>query len=220
MWRGLGPLIGTMLLAQLVVNVAVISLRLLSPGDPAVVGALLAAMLLARVPLFVFTSLQTSLLPGLAGAMAAGDRPRFRRLVARGCAIVTVLGLAGGVPAVIFGPWLTRVLFAARPPLGHADFALLAAGTLCYMLAMVLGQGVMALSRHRDQLLAWLAGAAVLAAITLGPGQARLRVEAAYAVSSLTVACTLAVVLALRTRRPGAHRQIHPAGHGLAPKSG
>ena len=124
------------------------------------------------------------------------------------------------MPAVIFGPWLTRVLFAARPPSGMRTSPWLAAGTLCYMLAMVLGQGVMALSRHRDQLLAWLAGAAVLAAITLGPGPAGLRVEAAYAVSSLTVACTLAVVLALRTRRPGAHRQIHPAGHGLAPKSG
>jgi O-antigen/teichoic acid export membrane protein len=200
--RGLAPLIGTMLLAQLVVNVAVISLRLLSPGDPAVVGALLAAMLLARVPLFMFTSLQASLLPGLAGAIAAGDRPRFRRLLARGCVIVTILGLGGALPGVIAGPWLARVLFAARPALGRADFALLAAGTLCYMLAMVLGQGAMALSRHRDQLLAWLAGAVVLTVITLGPGAARLRVEAAYAVSSLAVACALALVLLLRTRRP------------------
>ncbi len=216
MCRGLGPLIGTMLLAQLVVNVAVISLRLLSPGDPAVVGALLAAMLLARVPLFVFTSLQASLLPGLAGATAAGDRPRFRRLLARGCAIVTVLGVAGALPGVIAGPWLARVLFAARPALGRGDFALLAAGTLCYMLAMVLGQGAMALSRHRDQLLAWLAGAVVLAVITLGPGAARLRVEAAYALSSLAVACALALVLFLRTRRPvrPRHRAVRPGPAG------
>ena len=72
------------------------------------------------------------------------------------------------------------------------------------MLAMVLGQGAMALSRHRDQLLAWLAGAVVLAVITLGPGAARLRVEAAYALSSLAVACALALVLFLRTRgQPG-----------------
>jgi O-antigen/teichoic acid export membrane protein len=204
MCRGLGLLIATMLLAQLVVNVAVINVRLLSPGDPAVVGALLAAMVLARVPLFVFTSLQVSLLPGLATAMAGGDRARFRQLAARGCGIVTALGIGGGVPAVLLGPWLIRVLFAVRPELGHADFAWLAAGTLFYMLALVLGQSAMALSRHRDQLLAWLAGAAVLVAITLGPGAVTRRVEVAFAVSSLTVAAALTLALFLRTSRPPA----------------
>jgi O-antigen/teichoic acid export membrane protein len=215
MCRGLGLLIATMLLAQLVVNVAVINVRLLSPGDPAVVGALLAAMVLARVPLFVFTSLQVSLLPGLAGAVAAGDRARFRQLAARGCAIVTVLGVCGGVPAVILGPALIRVLFGARPVLGHADFAWLASGMLFYMLAMVLGQGAMALSRHRDQLLAWLAAALVLVAITLGPGDVTRRVEIAFALSSLTVAAVLAVVMFLRTARPGAHRRTTPGPAGV-----
>jgi O-antigen/teichoic acid export membrane protein len=210
MCRGLGLLMMTMLLAQLVANIAVINIRLLSPGDPAVVGALLAAMVLARVPLFVFASLQASLLPGLAGAMAAGDTVRFRRLLARGCGIVTALGLAGGIPAVILGPWLTRVLFAAHTELSHADFAWLAAGTLCYMLAMVLGQGAMALSRHRDQLLAWLAGAVVLVVITLAPGNVTVRVVAAYTLSSLTVTLALALVLFVRTPGPGRAPAVLP----------
>ena len=71
--RRLAMLIVTMLLAQVIINVGVISVRLLSPRDDAAVGALLAALVLARVPLFVFTSLQTALLPGLAAAVAAGD---------------------------------------------------------------------------------------------------------------------------------------------------
>lgn len=204
MCRGLALLIGTMLLAQLILNVAVINVRLLSPGDPAVAGALLAAMVLGRVPLFVFTSLQVSLLPGLAGAIAAGDRARFRQLAARGGAVAAALGICGGVPAVILGPWLIRLLFAARPVLGHADFAWLASGTLCYLLAMVLGQSAMALSRHRDQLAAWLAGAVVLVAVTLGPGQVTRRVEIAFALSSLTAAVVLTLGLFLRTSRPGA----------------
>src|SRR2546430_2007032 len=82
-----------LLLAQVLINAAVISVRLLSPGSPAVVGALLAAAVMARVPLFVFTSLQTSLLPGLAGAIAGGDRAGFRRLLSRSCAVVVVLGV-------------------------------------------------------------------------------------------------------------------------------
>lgn len=193
--RGLGLLIGTMVLAQLVANIAVINVKLLSPGHPAVVAALLAAVVLARVPLFVFASLQASLLPGLADAIAVGELTRFRQLMIRGSGIVTALGLAGGIPAVIVGPLLVRVLFAARPVLGWTDFALLASGTLCYMLAMVLGQGAMALSRHREQLLAWVAGTVVLGVVTFLPGEIKLRVEAAYALSSLTVAGALALML-------------------------
>ncbi len=201
MCRGLGLLIGSTLLAQLIVNIGVVNAKLLSPGNAAVVGALLSAIILARVPLFIFASLQASLLPGLAGAIAAGGQSRFRRLVIRGAAIVAALGLAGGLVAVILGPWLVQVLFAAHRVLGPADFAWLAAGTLFYMLAMVLGQGAMALSHHRDQLFAWIFGAIVLAAITAVPGEVRLRVEIAYAVSSFTVAATLALVLFVRTAR-------------------
>jgi O-antigen/teichoic acid export membrane protein len=201
----LGLLIGTMLIAQVIINAAVINVRLLSPGDPAVVGALLAAAVMARVPLFVFTSLQTSLLPGLAGAVAAGDRARFRVLLRRGCATVAVLGVGCGLPATVLGPWLTRVLFGARPVLGDAAFGWLAFGTLCYMLAMVLGQGAMALTRHRDQLLSWLAGAAVLALVTAGPGAVTTRVVTAYAAGCATVAAVLAVVLLRRAHATGQH---------------
>ena len=200
----LGMLIATMLLAQCIINVAVISARLLSPGDPAVVGALLAALVLARVPLFVFTSLQTALLPGLASAIAAGDPRRFRLLLGRGCTTVVILGVAAGLPAVIVGPWLTQVLFGARPVLGNASFAWLAFGTLCYMLALVLGQGAIALTRHRDQLLAWLAGVIVLTVITLGPGEVTTRVVAAYAAGCGTVAAALALVLLRHSPKPTA----------------
>ena len=116
--RGLGLLIGSSLLAQLVVNVAVINADLLSPGHPAVVAALLDGMVLARVPLFIFASLQASLLPGLAGAVAAGQYNSFRRQVARGSGIVAVLGIAGGLFAVILGPWLVPAAFGARRILG------------------------------------------------------------------------------------------------------
>jgi O-antigen/teichoic acid export membrane protein len=207
-WRAvsgrLGLLILTMLLAQVVINAAVINVRLLSPGDPAVVGALLAAAVLARVPLFVFTSVQTSLLPGLCGALAAGDRTQFRLLLARACGTVAVLGVACGVPLALLGPWLTRVLFGARPILGHAELAWLACGTLAYMLALVLGQAAQAQARHASQLLAWLAGVAALAAITLGPGAAMLRVTEAYAGGSAVVAVVLAALLFAHRRPAGA----------------
>jgi hypothetical protein len=199
MCRGLGMLIGSSLLAQTVVNVAVIDVDLLDPSRPAVVGALLAAMVLARVPIFVFASLQAALLPGLAAAAAAGDFRRFRWLLGRASAAVAALGITGGVLASIFGPWLGPILFGVQHVLHWSDFALLAFGTMCYMLALVMGQGAIALSRHRDQLLSWAVGGVVLVAITLLPGDVSLRVEFAYAASSLTVVALLGLVL-LRLR--------------------
>jgi O-antigen/teichoic acid export membrane protein len=214
MCRGFGILIGSSLLAQMVVNVAVIDVDLLAPGRPAAVGALLAAMVLARVPIFVFASLQAALLPGLASASAAGDLRRFRWLLRRASAAVAALGLSGGVLAAVFGPWLGPLLFGVEHVLHWSDFLLLAFGTTCYMLALVLGQGAIALSRHRDQLLSWIAGGMVLAVVTLLPGQVDLRVEFAYAASSLTVAVLLGLVM-LRRRA-----QFTPPVPGETSKAG
>ncbi|TML22124.1 MAG: polysaccharide biosynthesis protein [Actinobacteria bacterium] len=200
--RGIGPLLVSTLLAQLVVNIAVINVKLLAPHAVALAGGLLSALVLVRIPLFVFASLQASLLPGLAGAASAGDRPGFRRLLLRGCAIVTVLAVLGAVVAVPLGPWLLRVFFAVGGVVGSGDFAILAAGTGAYLLAQVLGQGAIALGHHRDQTLAWLAGTTALVAITLMPGDVRLRVEAGYAVGSAVVALILALAVARRSLPP------------------
>jgi O-antigen/teichoic acid export membrane protein len=194
-----GPLLVSMLLAQVIINVAVINVKLLAPGRAALAGALLSALVLARVPVFVFASLQASLLPGLTGLATAGDRSGFRKLLVRGCGLVVALSLACGVPATLLGPWLIKTLFAAAPALGDLDFALLAAGTGAYLLAQVLGQGVLALGHHRDQTLAWLGGSTVLVVVTVMPGQVNLRVEGAYALGSLAVAALLGLALARRS---------------------
>jgi len=204
-WRDmrgrLALLLATMLLAQVVISAAVLAIRVLSPGRPAVVGALLSAMVLARIPLFVFTPVQTALLPGLCGAVTVDDRARFRLLLGRACAAVLVLGVTGAVVLTLAGPWLIRVLFGAQAALPAAAFAWLGAGVLAYLLALVLGQGAQAQALHAGQVLAWLAGAGVLAAVTLGPGTALTRVTVAFAAGSATVALVLAAVLVVR--RPG-----------------
>jgi O-antigen/teichoic acid export membrane protein len=180
------------MLAQVVANIGVINVKLLEPAEAAAAGALLSALVLARVPLFVFASLQASLLPALTRSLAAGDVPGYRRTLLRTVAVVCLLGLAGAVPAVLFGPALVRVLFDAPGVLGRADFAWLAAGTLAFMLATVMGQAVVARGRHGLQVLGWLVGTVVLIAITLGPGDVRLRVEVAFALGSLAVVPVLA----------------------------
>ncbi|MEU7678204.1 polysaccharide biosynthesis protein [Micromonospora taraxaci] len=200
--RGLGLLTASSLLSQVVVNVGVINLQLLAPSDTAAAGALLSALVLVRIPLFVFGSMQASLLPGLATTATTGDQAGFYGLLRRAVGIVTALGLTGAVGAVLLGPWLVGVLFDAPGVLGHGDFAWLAAATLAYLWAMVLGQALLALDRHRAQALAWTVGVAALIIVTLLPAPVILRVELAYTIGSVIVAATMAVLLRGGIRRP------------------
>ncbi|MDH6111015.1 O-antigen/teichoic acid export membrane protein [Kitasatospora sp. MAP12-15] len=193
--RGLGILVCSTVLAQVVVNAAVMSTKLLNPQALDLVTALLSALVLARVPLFVFGSLQASLLSGLASSAAAGDQQGFVKMLRRTCVVVTGLGLSGGVPAVVLGPWLIHTLLRAPDVLTSWNFVWFSLGTLSYMLAMVLGQALMVLRRHGLQLICWVVGTAVLAAITLVPGDLATRVSIAYAGGSFMVAA--AMVLAL-----------------------
>ncbi|WP_411101530.1 lipopolysaccharide biosynthesis protein [Streptomyces sp. cmx-4-9] len=208
---GLGPLIASTLLSQVVVNAAVVSTKLIAPAEDALVAGLLNAIVLARVPLFVFGSLQASLLSGLSAAAAAGDRAGFTRLLGRTSLVVTALGVAGGVPATLLGPWLIQVLFKAEDGLGQAVFFWISAGTLCYMLAMVLGQALMVLHRHRLQLLCWAAATVVLIGVTLLPGAVATRVSLAYTVAALVAVLAMATALWLTFPRV-------PAAAGGAPE--
>lgn len=210
--RGLGLLTASSLAAQLVVNVAVINARLLDPDDVAIAAALLSATVLVRIPLFVFASLQASLLPSLSQSIADGDDAEFRRQLTRGLAAVTILGGAGGLIAVAVGPALTVLLFDAPDILRAGDFAWLAIGTLAYLWAMVLGQGVLARSQHHQQTLAWIVGVVVLIAVTLLPGSVALRVEVGYTAGSVAVAALLAYALSRRAAPRPVTATPRPAG--------
>ncbi|WP_431679074.1 lipopolysaccharide biosynthesis protein [Kitasatospora sp. KL5] len=197
--RGLGPLVASTLLAQVMVNAVVMSAQLLAPTQAALVAALLNALVLARIPLFVFAAVQPTLLSGLAGVDATGDREGFARMLRRACAVVTGLSVLGGVVAVLAGPWLIRVLFAAPDVLTRPDFLLLSLGTLGYLLAQVLGQALMVRHRHRAQLAGWLVGTAALVAVTLLPGDVATRVTSAFTAGTATTA----LVMLWALNRPG-----------------
>ncbi len=225
-WRelcgGLGLLICSTLLSQVVVNAAVMSTRLLAPTDSVLIAALLNALVLARVPLFVFGSLQASLLSGLSAAIAAGDRAAFSAMLRRIGVVVGLLGVAGGIPATLLGPWLIQVLFGAQPVLGDVDFLLMSVGTVAYMFAMVLGQALMVLKRHHLQLACWALGTVVLAGVTFAPGQVATRVILAYALGSLATVVGMLTALRLsfpsgtapEARRPEGRDALSPMGAG------
>ncbi|ROR43892.1 hypothetical protein [Kitasatospora cineracea] len=215
--RGVGMLTGSTLLSQLMVNAAVVSVKLLAPHDNDLVSALLNAVVLARVPLFAYAAIQASLVSALSGAAAVGDHAEFRRTLTRTGGIVAAMCALAGLPTVLLGPDLIRLAFNAAPVLDRADFLWLVLGTLFFMLATVFGQALLSVGRHRQQLFSWLAGTIVLAAVTLLPGQVAPRAEFGYlagaAISAAGMLWSLVRSLS-HGRRPAADRaadERHPA---------
>lgn len=204
--HGVWPLLISVMLGQLMLNSVIVSARLIAPDQTVLATALLAALVMIRIPALIFGALQASLLSGLAARAASGDRVGFTRMQRHGLLIVTALMAAAALPLVGLGPWLVRVLFAAPDVLTRSDFAVLTVGTWAYLLSLVLGQGVMSIRRHRLQTLAWLAGVAVLLAITVAPGNVLTRLGWAYLAGNATVAGILGAVLLVSVR-------LHWSGH-------
>ncbi len=214
LFQNMTMMITASVLAQIVVNAAVITTALVHT-DTRVTFALLSAGVLCRIPLFVFGSLQPTLMTGLSTTATTGDRAGFRKMLLQTCGVIVGLGLAGAIPAVFIGSWIIHTFLGAPDVLGSMDFFWFSAGTMCYMLAMVLGQALMALGRHRWQMLAWLLGTAALVAVTLVPGPVTTRVEVAYAFGSLVTAAAMLLTLVQGVTK----RSSGPAANGAAAAS-
>lgn len=198
----LGLLVASSTFWLAIVNAGVVTAKLVAPpAQVELAGALLSGLVLARIPLFVFSSVQASLLPALSAAAAAGEREGFGRLVTRTTVAVVGLGAAGAVVCITAGPWLVRVLFGTGAGLDRVDFAWLAGATTVYMVATVLGQAGLALAGHRDQALGWAAGFLVLVGVTALPVETLLRVELAFLAGSAVAGTLLGVRLLRRLRR-------------------
>jgi len=191
---GLGLLLTSSLLSGLVANIGVVIAELLTTEE-ALAGELLSGWVLARVPLFIYASIQAALLPNLSRALASGDRAGYRRLMVQGVAAVVALGLAGTAVCVAMGPWLVSVLFDGQGLLSRADFGWLSIATTVYMVAMVLGQGVLAQGRHGAQAVGWIVGFSVLVAATFLPVGVLGRVEGGYLLGSAAAAVALGALM-------------------------
>lgn len=197
-WSELSANLGWLLLAgiaaQAVANAAMAVLQSLTDRD-GTAGRFLAAFVIARVPLFLFQGVQAVLLPGLAGALAAGDHAAFRAKLRGVLAATGAVAASGVLGAAVAGPWLLGLLFGEGFALARGHLVVLAAATGLYMLAQVFQAGLVALERHRDNALCWSAAFAVFAAVCLAPLPALARVEAALTLSCAAAALLLAVRL-------------------------
>lgn len=194
----LGWLLGGTLLSAALVNAGPLTIDALASSDRASdVTRFANAVLLARVPLFMFQAVQAALLPRLARLAARRDLEEFQAGFRRLMVVVLGVGTLGTVGAFIAGPWVYDVVFGGG--IGRRTLTMLAFGSACYMIAMATAQAVIALQGHSLVTLGWAVGIATFAVVTAVAGDDLFqRVEIGLAAGS--VAAMIMFSLALRHR--------------------
>jgi O-antigen/teichoic acid export membrane protein len=186
--RCLAYLLAGTLFAYTLMNAGPVLIKLLATDDESeVAGYFFSAVVIARIPLFLFQAVQASLLPKLTSLASAGRLGDFRVGLRRLVAVVAGLAVLGTIGGYIIGPFVVQMMSGdEHVVVEHRTMGLLAAGSGFYMLALALAQAVIALGGHRRQAVGWCAGVIALFVTTfVSSDDLFLRVELGLLVGSL-----------------------------------
>jgi O-antigen/teichoic acid export membrane protein len=194
---------GIMLSEQTILNAAVLTVAA-TASDKALAGIVFDVLLIARAPLQLFQSIQTSLLPHLTGLEATEGHDAFARAIR-----VTVLAIAGFAAAVALGllaigPFAMTHLFGQHFSYGRVGLALVGVGMGLHLTSGALNQAALARDRARAAACCWGLAAALFLAWMLTPvvSEQLLRTEIGYTGATAVLALALGVLY--RRGRPGA----------------
>jgi O-antigen/teichoic acid export membrane protein len=198
-WAELAPNLGWLLLGTLcagaLINAGPLTVDILGEGtDPALVTRFANAVLLARVPLFMFQAVQAAMLPRLASLAATGDSREFRDVLRRLFVLVGGVGVVGVVGAFVAGPWVLELVYDGG--IDRRTITLLAFASAVYMIAQACAQSVLSMSGHVLVAVGWVASFAAFAATAAwSSDELFLRVELALIASALVALAVFAVGL-------------------------
>ncbi len=134
---------------------------LATPAQDAELGAFIAGLFIARIPLLLFQAVQAALLPKLAGLLGRGLVHDFRVGLMRLVAAVVLLSVVGVVVALVAGPKIGQTLFGANFTISGPGLAALTAGCCLIVIALTMAQALIALQRYAITAFAWVAGLTV-----------------------------------------------------------
>ena len=201
-WNEVTPNLGWLLLgsvfAAALLNAGPITATLLAndnEGD--FVTRFSFGVLLARIPLFLFQAVQAALLPGLSRLAARGELVEFRAGLVRLAYLVIAVGVVGTAGAFVLGPFAAEVVYEVD--LSGRTLAMLALASSFYMLALAIGQAVIALKGHALVALGWGIGVVTFVVVTwISSDELFRRIELGLLFSSIAALC--AFTIALRQR--------------------
>jgi O-antigen/teichoic acid export membrane protein len=163
----LGFLLGGSLLAQVLSYAPFLGAQVLAtPKQRDLVANFIVGLFLSRLPILLFQAVQAALLPKLSTLVSAGRDDEFQNGVRKLVMIVVGFGVLGVTVVGTAGPFAGKILFGHKFNLGHADVALLAAGSGLFILTLTLSQALIALSGHRQAMVAWAVGLVAFVAVT------------------------------------------------------
>jgi O-antigen/teichoic acid export membrane protein len=175
---------GVQLAEQTLLNAAVVVVS--AASGSAAAGFVFSALLICRAPLQLFQSVQTSLLPHLAGG---GDA---RRAVRATMAAVGAFATACALGLLAVGPFAMRVLFGDGYRYDRVGLAALAVGMGLHLTAGTLNQAALAAGQAGRAARVWLACAAGFVAwMVAGPLHAVARTEVGYLAATAALAAGL-----------------------------
>ena len=196
----LGWLLGGSIFAAALVNAGPITVALLGDSAPAKQVTLFGnAVLLSRVPLFLFQAVQAALLPRLTRLAARQAINEFRSGLYQLVVLVIGVGVLGTIGAFAIGPNVLDLVYGGG--IDRRTITLLALASAIYMLALALAQAVIALNGHKHVALGWsLAFVAYVLTVWQASDDLFLRVEIALVVSSVVGLISLAASLRMQLR--------------------
>ncbi|MGZ4268533.1 MAG: lipopolysaccharide biosynthesis protein [Solirubrobacteraceae bacterium] len=185
---------------QSLLNAAVLTVS--ATATAALAGVVFNALLITRAPLQLFQSVQTSLLPHLAGLEATEGRDAFTKAIRT--TMLAIAGFAGLVALglLLIGPFAMDVVFGKGFHYDRVGLAVIAVGMGFHLSAGTLNQAALARGRARWAAAAWLVAAALFVTWMLLPvvSDELARAEVGYA-GATAVLCGLLWRL---DRRPAA----------------
>ena len=200
--RALGWLLAASLLAQALINLGPVLVKVLAPAkDEQITSAFLASLVVSRVPVFMFQAVQAAFLPKLAGHAGSGEATRLAADTRRLTVAVGILCVVATIGAAVLGPPVVGIAFGEDFALGSRDFALLAAGSSIYLLALTLAQALIALEFQARVALGWLVG---VVAFVLGialVGGIPFRIEVGFLAGTVAATVAMGALLLVPLRR-------------------
>lgn len=199
--RAMAVLVVASLASQLLANAGPLIVQLRATASEQVLsGQFLAALTIARLPVFLFSAVQAVLLPGLAGLVGLRDVAGFHRRLGLVTLATAVIGIGGTAAVWAWGDTLVPLLFGDAFGVGRSVVTLLALSGALFMLAQLAAQALLALAGERAVVVGWVAGAVALVVTALLPGELTSVAVRALVVGSAVslLVLTAAVLLAVR----------------------
>ena len=158
----------------------------------ALAGFVFNALLIARAPLQLFQSVQTSILPHLTRMRVEGDTDAFSRSVTVTLAAIAAFAAAVALVLLAIGPWAMGLLFGSDIDYERHVLFLIAIGMGLYLAAATLNQAALARGRATAAAACWLAAAAGFVVFLLVPGwEDRIEQVAVGYVAGAAVLCAM-----------------------------